>query len=357
MKKHVDILLLFVLIILIKIFSLFPEAVEKYYSNGVYPYIAGSQRAILGWMPFSFGDLLYAGATIYLVWSIVTVAWNWRKRPITFERLLVRFKKIFRVVMIVYAWFNLSWGLNYNRMSMARQLDISIEEITKDDITRLTKDLADSLNVLAPHVYPDYKKVAKKKVLFNGAINSYSNLEKKRPDFGYTYPSVKPSLYSYLGNYMGFTGYYNPFTGEAQVNTTVPYFIRPFTTCHEIGHSLGYAKEYEANLSAFLSASASSDPVFRYSVYFEMYAYARPYLYMEDSVALKNIDSTLHPQVTKDFKEMRKFFASYKSPVETMIDLMYSQFLRFNEQPSGRKSYNEVVYMLVGYFKKYRWQE
>ncbi len=72
-------------------------------------------------------------------------------------------------------------------------------------------------------------------------------------------------MYSYLGNYLGFTGYYNPFTGEAQVNTTVPLFVQPFTTCHEIGHQLGYAKENEANFAGYLAAKSSPDagfPVF-----------------------------------------------------------------------------------------------
>ncbi len=59
----------------------------------------------------------------------------------------------------------------------------------------------------------------------------------------------------WLGNYLGFTGYYNPFTGEAQVNTTVPQFLLPNIALHEMGHQIGYAKEDEANFSAYLAAS------------------------------------------------------------------------------------------------------
>ena len=51
--------------------------------------------------------------------------------------------------------------------------------------------------------------------------------------------SIKPSLYSYAGNVLGFEGYYNPFSGEGQVNTTVPVFEQPFVACHEIGHQVG----------------------------------------------------------------------------------------------------------------------
>ncbi len=55
----------------IKFFSFFPDAVEKYYSTGVYPLISRLLRLLFGWMPFSVGDMLYAAGFIYLVISLV----------------------------------------------------------------------------------------------------------------------------------------------------------------------------------------------------------------------------------------------------------------------------------------------
>ena len=60
-----------VLVALVKLFSLFPAAVEKYYSTGVYPVITRSLRWLLGWLPFSVGDLLYTAAGIYLLVKLV----------------------------------------------------------------------------------------------------------------------------------------------------------------------------------------------------------------------------------------------------------------------------------------------
>lgn len=355
LRKNAGLTILVISTLVIKLFSLFPNAVERYYSNGFYPYLASFQRTLLGWIPFSIGDLLYGTAAIYIIKKVVGFAWTFRKRTIDRWYLLLLGKRILITWLVIYCWFNISWGLNYNRLGIARQLELPEGEIGPQEIMKLSADLADSLNALAPAAYPAYNKVKKKAVLFSGALQSYDELVQRQPLFGYNHPSVKPSIYSYLGNYMGFTGYYNPFTGEAQVNTTVPAFVRPFTTCHEIGHQLGYAKEYEANLAAFLSASHSTDPVFRYSVYFEMYSYARPYLYAADSVRLKQLDSSLHPIVVKDIRELRRFILMHRNPVETMIDLFYSQYLRLNEQPSGRMSYNEVIVGLVGYYRKYKW--
>jgi hypothetical protein len=62
---------LIVLSIAIRIFAVYPAAVEKYYSTGAYPYISALQRILLGWIPFSVGDLFYGAAGAYLLFSLV----------------------------------------------------------------------------------------------------------------------------------------------------------------------------------------------------------------------------------------------------------------------------------------------
>ena len=105
------------------------------------------------------------------------------------------------------------------------------------------------------------------------------------PCLQYKTPSIKSSVYGLLGDYLGFTGYYNPFTGEAQVNTTVPKFLIPYITLHEMGHQIGYAKEDEANFSGYLAAVASHDTLFQYSTYLDLFVYANREVYYFDSTA------------------------------------------------------------------------
>src|SRR5665811_1952947 len=120
---------------------------------------------------------------------------------------------------------------------------------------------------------------------FRYSVDAYRVAAGTHPSLMYRFPSVKFSFYGYLADYMGFSGYYNPFTCEAQVNTTIPSFVQPFTTCHEIGHQLGYAKEEEANFCGFLATKSSTDPAFRYSVYVDLYLYSAGALYVLDSTA------------------------------------------------------------------------
>src|SRR5258705_9834724 len=66
-KSWLRLLIPFSLVVIINIVSNFPEYVEKYYSSGVYQYISAGLRILLGWLPFSIGDLLYLSAGLWLV--------------------------------------------------------------------------------------------------------------------------------------------------------------------------------------------------------------------------------------------------------------------------------------------------
>lgn len=337
----------------IRIFSSWPDAVETYYATGAYPYISGFQRILFGWIPFSIGDFLYLAAGVWLLFSLI----RFIRRVFSRNTDAVYFKRIgFNLligVLAVYVFFNLLWGLNYNRRGIDYQLKLQTLDYTNNDLKQVTKLVAVKLNDLQHASEYTRKDQKRKRTLFSRAVSAYDTLHRSVPFISYNFPSVKPSLYSYLGNYLGFTGYYNPFTGEAQVNTTVPLFVRPFTTCHEIGHQLGYAKESEANFAGYLSAISSNDTSFLYSVYFDMFAYCARYLYYADSVYLRQVSDGLSPAVKSDIRELRRFYKKYENPFETAIDRLYSQYLKANEQPSGKMSYNEVVSMLIAYYKRH----
>ena len=346
-------LVIIILIVLIKIFSLFPYAVEKYYSTGVYPLMSRALRFLFGWLPFSLGDILYLVTGIYLLIKIT-------------RGIIVIFKKkagrvfwwngirwIVFYSLLLYAVFNIFWGLNYNRLGMAYQMQLQMKpystEELKEVITVILKRL-DGSNIKALQTRDKY---FQQQALFGESYQCYQLAETRYPHLSYATKSVKSSLFSYLGDYLGYTGYYNPFSGEAQVNTTVPIFVRPFTTCHEMGHQLGYAKENEANFAGYLSAKSSADAAFKYSVYFDVYSYGIRELYGRDSVLAIALNKEKPLQVKKDIIELRNFYRAYENPIEPYFRKLYGQYLKANQQPSGMQSYNEVMAFLIAYYKKY----
>jgi hypothetical protein len=340
----------------IKILSLSSDAVEKYYSTGVYPVIARLQRILFGWLPFSIGDIFYALAVAGLLYGLVSLVRRLIRRQAGRAYFLGLLRNTLFIFLLVYTYFNLSWGLNYDRRGIAYQLQLNVQAYSTGELDSLLQQVIVRINSVDSLAHRQRPALTSNSAIFNGAVHSYGALSSQDARFGYPSPAVKTSLYGYLGDYLGFGGYYNPFTGEAQVNTTMPVFVQPYTTCHEIGHQLGYAKENEANFAGYLAARSSSDPAFRYSVYFDLYLYAARELYLRDSMLLKPFKAQLSSAVKADFKELQRFNRRYENPFEPVVRRLYGRYLRANRQPQGIRTYNEVVAWLIAYGKKNGWE-
>ena len=345
---------LIALTVFVKLLSLNEAWVEQYYTYGFYPYISRLLRLLFGWIPFSIGDLFYLAAGIYLIWKAVKYLRLLASRVEKKYLGWVLLKKILRLAVVVYLVFNIFWGLNYNRLGISSQLKLDVDEYSIGSLDTLTSILQDRLNFWENRV-DSSKRISmnKNRVLFEEGVAAYDNAKKHMPFLTYQYSSIKPSMFSTIGHYFGFTGYYNPFSGEAQIKTNAPFFIKPFVVTHEIGHQLGYAKENEANFVAFLACRNSPNAEFRYSLYFEMYQYVIRDLARKDSVKANLYRDQLHPQVRKDINEFIAYLITSKNAVEPWVTDFYDGYLKMNNQPKGKMTYNEVVAWLVAYARKY----
>jgi Protein of unknown function (DUF3810) len=351
-KKWILIIVL-ILIIVIKLWAQNHSGVETFYTKNFYYFFAIALRVLFGWIPFSFGDILYFAAGSWLFWKVIKNCILLFKKKFTKDVFLKKLWKFILFFATIYIVFNIFWGLNYNRKGIAWQLQLkeAVYDTTNLKIMQqlLLQKVNETKKVLVNQkaFYPD------KKNLFKRAKECYGAAEKKYPFIQYKRTCIKSSLYGWLGNYLGFTGYYNPFTGEAQVNTTIPEFLLPFITLHEIGHQLGYAKENEANFSGYLAAANSHDTLFQYSTYLDLFVYANREVFYFDSTASKNATIQLIPEVKADLLEWRRFNEQHISFMEPAINWLYGKYLEINQQPKGLRSYNEVIAMLIAYYKKY----
>jgi hypothetical protein len=342
-----------IIAIIIHFFTANIILVEKYYSTGIYPYISNTVKYLFGWLPFSFGDILYGAAALWIIFKIYGYIIAIVKGNISGASFLAGIYKTIRLLLLIYIVFNLFWGINYNRIGIAGQLGMEVKKYSTPDLVMIDSLLLLKVNESKKALLDNPKPIASSSQIKEQAIAAYKNIAKKYPFLTYQPSSIKPSMWGWLGNYLGFMGYYNPFTGEAQVNTTVPKFLQPYTFCHETAHQLGYAKENEANFVGYLSASASTDTAFHYSVYLDLFLYAQRNLYRSDSNAVKSFAKQLLPAVKKDLDNWRKFNDQHRNPIEPIIAWMYGNYLKNNQQPSGVQSYDEVLGLLIAYYKKF----
>jgi uncharacterized protein DUF3810 len=345
---------LLLLALSIHLFCLDTLWAETYYSTGIYKPISRILRSISGIVPFSIGDIIYGLIFIWIVIKISLLIKHLFKsdaKPGYWKNVSAKTITIF---LWIYIIFNILWGINYNREGIAYQLGLPERKYTEDDLKQINGLLLQKVNECkqALILHPD--SIKNNGELFDRAIQSYNEAAKKYSFLTYKTASVKPSMWGWLGNYLGFTGYYNPFTGEAQVNTTVPKFLQPFTTCHEMAHQLGYAKEDEANFVGYLAASAYSDMRFRYSVYLDLFIASNRNLRAVDSTSAKMYRKQLLPEVVTDLKEWKIFIIQHNNPVEPIISWMYGKYLQGNQQPSGIITYDEDISLLIEYYRKYK---
>lgn len=345
---------LLALAILLWLAAQFPLFIENRYSTHWYLVIAHIQRFITHWMPFSLGDLIYIGwgialltACYSLVKKLVTHAFTWPWFWLKLSRLV---GKLLGLGVVFY----LFWGLNYSRLGIAYQLQLNERPYTTGELDTLTGELLQKVNTTrlqlgrdTNYAYPGYRSV------FTGTAAAYGKLAERFPFLTYRNPSIKRSLFSGVLTYMGYSGYYNPFSGEAQVNTKLPRFHLPYVTCHEVAHQLGYGDESEANFVGYLAAKASDDPAFTYSCYLDLFTYANGELYMRDSAAARSHYRALDTLVKIDLRAARRFFLQYKNPVEPVIHFFYGEYLKANHQPRGVDTYDAVTGWLLAYQRKY----
>lgn len=348
-KKTIIALLLIPQYFFVKLLGNYPELVETFYSNGFYVYVSKMFRFCLGWLPFSFGDLVYAAGIIYIIrWFYK----NWRRIKTDTKQWFV---DVFAAVSMIYFAFHLFWGFNYYRLPLYKGLNLNAD-YTTEQLVKVTEQLIVKANGL-------HKEIAKndslkidvpftKSEILKLAPDGYLGLKEIFPDLEYSPRSVKKSLFSYPLTYMGFSGYLNPLTNEAQVDALIPSFKFTTTATHEIAHQLGYAAENEANFIGCLAAINHENIYFRYCGYTFGLRYCLNEIYRRDEALYESLAKNLNIGILKNYEEVRLFWEEHQNPAEPLFKSFYSGFLKANKQVKGMESYSYVVALLVNFFEE-----
>ena len=327
-----------------------PTFIERYYSNGIYPYISSFLRILLGWVPFSVGDVLLGiGLLIFLRFIYLLIITKFR----FFFKKMVHLIAIFSAIYFCFYFF---WGLNYYREPLAKSLNYTQQKYSTEQLQKVTNKIINQLNSYHIAITKnDTLKVINpysQKEMYAIAVSGYDNLSNDFPQLKYQFSSVKSSLMSLLQSYNGTSGYLNPLTGEAQVNDRIPKTSYPTTTCHEMAHQIGFAAENEANFVAFLAANYNDDVYFKYASYRMAFGYCISEIRKRDRKLSKELWQLVNTGIIKDFNASYNFWQQYKNPFEPLVKKGYSAYLKANKQEKGVESYNYVVDLFISYFEK-----
>ncbi len=326
--------------------SYFPKYVELIYAQNIYPIVAIVNRWAMHFFSFSVGDIIYFFGFSYLLFLFLKLLKH-LKDPI--EHLVKLSNYLLKIIWIFY----LSWGFNYFREPLAKQLSLSQEKYSLEQLQEVTNQLIDKSNTLQLQLTQNdsiaveipYSRNRILSKVFEGYKAIESIIHKK-----YKIPCIKHSIFSKQISYMSVSGYLNPFSGEAQVNKIYPKIFIPSISSHEVAHQLGYAPEDEANFLGYLSASYHPDPYFRYSANIDALYYCLMELRKADKALFKADLKRINRGILKNYKQAGDFSSAHRFPID--FSSSYDAYLKLNKQKSGIKSYNEMVSLLIAYSLK-----
>ncbi|WP_212906141.1 DUF3810 domain-containing protein [Capnocytophaga stomatis] len=316
---------------------------ENLYSRNIYPYIAKTLHFAFGWIPFSFGDVFYTilgSFAVYFVTKNIKKIW---KKPIWFA------DKAFSFIFAIFFCFFSLWGFNYFRIPLSESLKIDTK-YTKEELLLVTDIYISEAN----HFHKQLAKNDSVKVdfqmphreIYKIASESFPLEIENLTDFS-SFRSVKPSIYSLFLTYMGYSGYINPFTNEAQVNGKIIGYSTAVTACHEIAHQMGYAAEEEANYIGYLAAKNSDNPHFKYCASIFALRYLLNEVYKFAPEKYEEVKGKIRYGIFENYAETRRFWQQYENKAEPIFKASYDAFLKANKQQQGIESYNLVVGLLI----------
>ena len=276
--------------------------------------IRALQTRLSSYLPFSLAELLMA---LCLLWLLLSIKKGGFKRIVS---------GIAVFALFVYAGFCFLWGTYYYG-----DAGMTAEPVSVEQLASVTEAFA-RLATASYRPEPDRDEIIKRSGDLNGGIG------------------VKKIVCSRVMSYLDFSGFYFPFTGEANVNVDMPAHDLASTCAHELAHLNGTAREQEANFEAVKNSLEFGDGDYVYSSALMAYTYLGNALYGADRDLWEQAYALLSPEVIEDLQETKAYWSQFETPVKEASNTVYENFLYSYGQSDGLKSYGRCVDLLVNYY-------
>jgi hypothetical protein len=340
-------LLKVVLIVVAGLVALAPlprNAVERVYSRGLYPIIQPKLTTLSNTTPFAWFDavvLLTIGAIITM-WA--TRLLRPRKAAKTGRTLAGLIVDTTMIGAVLYLWFQIAWGLNYQRQPLHEQLDFREERITRDALRTLAARTVDSLNALhrGAHAarWPELREMPTE--LGPAFLRAQRDLA--LPWSAHT-GRPKRTLFNFYFTRVSIDGMTGPFFLETLANGTLLPYERAATVAHEWSHLAGYADESEANFVGWLVCMRGTEAV-QYSGWLSLYGTVVGALPRSDR---DDIARRLHEGPRADLRAISDRIRRHAVPAASRAGYaLYDRFLKANRVEAGVRSYGQVLRLLLG---------
>lgn len=336
------------------------QTLGSFYTSHVYPIIGSVVSPVSGVVPFAIGDIFIF---LSIAWAILYPAMKRTKNAAW---------RVVEYLLWVYAWFYVAWGLNYSQPNIYQRTGMRPVEVSKTRFKAFAYQYADRINKLSEECGVkseecgvkseeskwlkekgnDYKEKVKCEASILQGYYSMGGCGINTP-FNQR-PHVKTMVFSGLSSMAGVTGSMGPFFCEFTLNGDVRPHEYPATYAHEFAHFLGVANEGEANFYSYVVCTASSDKAVMFSGYYSVFFHVVNDVFdilgqKEGETYLKHI----RPEIIRLAKSDRRYWLAKRSKViNATQDFLLDLYLRGNNVAEGRKSYSQVIGLIMAWENK-----
>lgn len=334
-----------VIVLIAAVVAIFPpgdDAIERYYSRGLYPLLQANVTSISNRVPFALFDI-----TVVVLIAMLIGIW-YRSIRLARRKQMARslwrgFVTTLTLLAVVYLWFLAAWGLNYARPPLESQMTFDKSKVTPQAVRVLAEHaIAEANRTHSAAHTAGFPAITDRPAALIEALHSVEKeLGRPRPTVMAT---PKWTIFSPYYRAAGVSGQLGPFFLETLVNPDLTGPERLAVLGHEWAHLSGYAPESDASFVGLLAALRSG-PAGEYSAWLDLVSEASSQL---QPVTQRLVLQQLGPGPREDQNAIRERLKALVRPVERAAWASYDQMLRSQGVEEGVQSYSRVIELLIG---------
>ncbi|MCL2616985.1 MAG: DUF3810 domain-containing protein [Defluviitaleaceae bacterium] len=330
-----------------------------WYSAYFFPVFPRAVGRFFGVFPFSVFEVLLVLVVLRILagvgWTAVSLG-NAYGRAKLLARAKVMPLRLMYTVSVVFLVFVLTAGINYNRESYADRIGITVQGSYADELVRLYLLLVERATLLSGQIETDADGyfALRRDGLYEHARQSMRDLNALYGGLGYSFPRAKaPMMSRLLLSNMNISGFFSPWTMEANYNGDIPGQSIPFVINHELAHVAGHMREDEANFIAYLASRNSSNADFKYSATYTALVYTLNAMRRAvNAERYAELFGLLPDQIVRDFAFARRYWQAFEGRPAEMATRANDAYLRMNQQEDGVQSYGRMVDLMLAYYRE-----
>ena len=335
-----------------------PGFTETIYGRGIGPLFASLLSNISGIIPVSLAEILVVVFVVRQLSGVIKGFSQVRNDDRQFSNAVAAgVLRLGADVGIVVTTFYLLWGFNYARPSLEVRQQWNGSHAQVEELTRLAQEMINAANfeyvsitgsedLGQPTTGPQHATLVEQLSTCWKSAEGILGLPRSAL-FGFGNP--KRSWASLVLDYGQTSGFYFPWTGEANYKRGTPDVSTPQVIAHEMSHQRGFAREDEANFAGYLAASLSDESYPRYSAYVFAQRQLLSALSGYDTAHARELVRQRLPGVQRDIRAANAYWQQFEGHASRTTRSMNNAYLRTNRVPGGILSYNRSVELLIGY--------